>query len=152
MNKLKALYDIESVIIDNLPKLAEAATDNDLKKVLNDHLKETKDQSKRLEEAFKLLGETPDRLESEAIRGLVKDAEWCVENIEEGDQLDLALIGAASYVEHYEMAGYNSARMLAEASAESEVADLLDATFTEEETADMKLSDLATIISGRLSS
>jgi ferritin-like metal-binding protein YciE len=143
INKVKALYDIESVIIDNLPNLIEASTDKKLKTAFEDHLKETKEQSSRLEESFKLLGEKPGKLESEAIRGLVKDAEWVVRNIEDSGLLDLAIIGAASYVEHYEMAGYQTGIMLAEKLEENDVADLLNMTFTEEEAADGKLNDLA---------
>lgn len=150
INKLKALYDIESVIIDNLPNLAEAVRDTKLKKALEDHLEETKAQSKRLEDSFKLLKEAPGKLESEAIRGLVKDAEWVVENVEEGDARDLNIIAAASYVEHYEMAGYQAALMWAEKLDQADVADLLNMTFTEEESADGKMSDIANEIADRL--
>lgn len=149
MNKVKALYDIESVLIDSMPKLIEATTDRKLKALIEDHLKETKEQSKRLEEVFKLLDEKPEKLESDAIRGLVKDTEWLIENIDDSDLLDLGLIGAASYVEHYEMAGYNMAILLAEKLEENDVADLLNMTFTEEESADGKLNDLATTLSER---
>lgn len=143
LTKLKALYDIESVIIDNLPKLVEAASSRKLRAVFEDHLKETKEQSKRLEECFKLLDTKPEKLESDAIRGLVKDAVWVIENMGDSDILDLALIGAASYVEHYEMAGYNLAIHIAEKIEENDVADLLNMSFTEEESADGKLNDLA---------
>jgi ferritin-like metal-binding protein YciE len=146
MNKVQALYDIESVLIDSMPKMIEAATDRKLKVLIDDHLKETKEQSRRLEEVFKLLDAKPEKLESDAIRGLVKDAEWVMENIEDSDLLDLGIIGAASYVEHYEMAGYNMAIMLAEKLEENDAADLLNMTFTEEEAADGKLNDLAQAI------
>src|SRR4051812_13783751 len=108
INKLKALYDAESVLIDNLPELANAASDESLGEAFMDHLKETKEHSRRLEQTFKLLGEAPEKLEGEAIRGLVKDAEWVVENVEKGPARDLNLCAAASYAEHYEMAGYNA--------------------------------------------
>lgn len=151
INKLKALYDIESVIIDNLPSLTSAVSDSKLRMALEMHVGETKEQSKRLEEAFKLLGGTPERLEADAIRGLVKDAEWVVENIDEGDLRDLNIIAAASYVEHYEMAGYQSAILWAEKLEKHDVADLLNMSFTEEEAADGKLQDLATTLIERVS-
>lgn len=151
ITKLKALYDIESVIINSLPKITEAATDPKLKKALSDHLKETKEQSKRLEECFKLLNKPAGKLESEAIRGLARDTEWVIENVKDSDLLDLAIIGAASYVEHYEMAGYNLAILLAEKLEENDVADLLNMNFTEEEAADGKLNDLAVSLSERVS-
>jgi ferritin-like metal-binding protein YciE len=151
LNKIKALYDIESVIIESLPELVNAATDKDLKKAFKDHLDESKDQKDRLEKIFGILEEDLERLEAEAIRGLAKDTKWVVENIDEGNLLDINLIAAASYVEHYEMAGYNAAIRWAEKLEMKEVADLLNLSFTEEETADGKLQDIAGSILERVS-
>jgi ferritin-like metal-binding protein YciE len=150
LTKIKSLYDIELELINSLPKLAEAATDKNLKKGFEDHLKETEGQAKRLEKIFKLLDEKPSKLKVEAIRGLAKDAEWLIDNVEEGGPLDLSLITAASSVEHYEIAGYNGAIMLAEQIEEDEAIDLLEMTLSEEEAADTKLVELAGDIAERL--
>lgn len=150
VNKLKALYDIESEIVKNLPKLSEAATDANVKSGFDEHLKETEEHVKRIEEAFDVLGEEPEKLESEAIRGLAKDAEWVVKNVDEGDPRDINLIAAASYVEHYEMAGYMAAMMWAKEIGEDEVADLMKKTLGEEEAADKKMSKVAETIATRL--
>jgi ferritin-like metal-binding protein YciE len=150
VNKIKALYDIESEIIKALPKLSEAATDEDLKAGFDEHLAETEEQARRLEEIFEILGEEPDKLESEAIRGLAKDGEWVAKNIDEGDARDANLIAAASYVEHYEMAGYMAAIMWAKELGENDVADLLKESLEEEEAADEKMSKLGKTITKRL--
>jgi ferritin-like metal-binding protein YciE len=150
VTKIKALYDIELELVKNLPKLAKAATDKKLQKGFNDHLKQTKVQAQRLEKIFKIMGEKPSKLKCEAMIGLTADAEWIMKNTEEGDMLDLALIGAASHVEHYEIAGYNSGIALAEALEEDRIIDLLEMSLAEEEETDEKLSELAVVIADRL--
>lgn len=151
VTKVKALYDIESELVEALPKMAEKATDPDLKEAFQHHLEETEFQVKRLEDIFDLLSEDREKLETEAIRGLVKDAEWLMKNVEEGDALDAALIGAAHAVEHYEMAKYMGAQEWAEMLGDEGVASLLEETFEEEQQASEKLTELGTTICERLS-
>ncbi|MHB1330587.1 MAG: YciE/YciF ferroxidase family protein [Minisyncoccota bacterium] len=151
LTKIKALYDMEQELVEQLPKLAKAATDKNLKKALDDHQKETEEQAERLEAIFDILAETPDRLEGDAIRGMVKDAEWVIKNTEKGETLDLALIGVASHVEHYEMAGYMSASMIAEQLGQAEIIDLLDMTSSEEEALDIKITEIAAKIIEKIS-
>lgn len=148
--KMQTLYDIESELVDALPKLAEAATDPDLKEAFTEHLEETKGHVSRLESAFESLGEEPEKMKSEGIRGLAAEAEWCIKNVEEGDLLDVALISAARSTEHFEMSKYMTAQEMAEMLGEDEVSELLTETFEEEENADEKLEELGTEIAGRL--
>lgn len=145
-----ALYDTEQELVKQLPKLVNASSNRNLKKAFDDHHKETEEQARRLEAIFDILAEVPMELKGEAIRGLVKDAEWVINNTEKGDTLDLALIGTASYVEHYEMAGYISASMLAEQLGQTEIIDLLDMTSSEEEAADIKITEIASKMIERL--
>ena len=56
---------------------------------------------------------------------------------------DAALIGAAQRVEHYEIAGYGTARTLAELLGHQEAVDLLQQTLDEEKETDEKLTKLA---------
>lgn len=148
--KIQALYDIESELVKALPKMAEAATDTDLKEAFTEHLSETEFQVKRLEDIFDLLNEEHEKEESQAIRGLVKDSEWLVKNVEEGDALDVALIAAARSVEHFEMAKYVAAQEWAEMLGDEGVSALLEETFEEEENAEEKLGELATTIIERI--
>lgn len=146
ITKLQALYDVESEIIKALPKMAEMSSDETLAEIFESHLEETKAQAGRLEQAFEILGTKPKKLKVEAIRGMVKDSEWLIDNIERKEVLDAALITSARYVEHYEMAGYMSAKELSELLEEDEVTDLLDETLTEEQAADMKLAAAAIVV------
>jgi ferritin-like metal-binding protein YciE len=141
--KLKALYDIEQTIVEALPTMASEATDPDLKAAFENHVVETNMQVKRLEGVFELLEEEPETVKVEAIRGLVEDAEWLIELEPAGEILDAGLIGAARYVEHYEMAGYEGARALAETLGYDEIMEMLDQSLEEEKAADMLLSSLA---------
>lgn len=148
--KIRSLYDIESELVEALPTMTEAATDPDLKEAFREHLDETRGHVSKMENILELLGEDKEKLKVEGIKGLVKDAEWLVKNVEEGNALDAALIGAARSVEHYEMAKYMVAHEWAEMLGEEEVSDLLSETFEEEENADEKLSELGTLIAERI--
>jgi ferritin-like metal-binding protein YciE len=141
--KLRSLYDIEQQLVEALPAMATAATDKELKAGFKKHLTETKNQVKRLKAAFKLLKEKPEAMKVDAIRGLVKDANWTIKNVKGPEALDAALIAAAQYIEHYEMAGYMSAIDWAQEAGHSDVAKLLEETLEEEVNADEALADLA---------
>lgn len=141
--KIKALYDIEQQLIKALPKMAKNAQHPDLKQAFKDHLEETKEQAKRLEKIFDLLGVRPQKTLVEAIRGLVKDAQWLITHVKNKLARDASLISAAQYVEHYEMAGYGTAKEWAKDLGLTEAEQLLDETLKEEIAADEKLNSIA---------
>jgi len=141
--KLKALYDVETQLTKALPKMAKKADNEDLRIVFEEHLEETETQVERLEECFKLLGIKPAKTKVEAIRGMIADAEWVMKNVKDPQARDAAMIGAAQYVEHYEIAGYGTAAEWAELMDHADVKALLGETLEEEDAADEKLSDLA---------
>ena len=143
--KLQALYFAETEIAKALPKMVEAATDPDLKYAFQSHLKETEEHTSRLTQAFDMLGAKIEPLESDAVTGLIDDAQWCIDNISNSQVLDASLIAAAQYVEHFEMAGYGSAATWAEQIGELEVKKILGMTLDEEKAADEKLSALAMV-------
>lgn len=150
IQKLQALYDIEQELVKALPKLAKAATDSELKKAFSDHLKETKNHAKRLEEAFGILGIRPKKLKCEGIRGIAEDAAWVIKNVKGEEALDTNLAAAARYAEHYEMAGYLAAKGWAEALDESYIEELLTSTLEEEENADEALEEISKTLSEEL--
>jgi len=141
--KLKALLDIETQLVKALPKMAKAATDPDLKKGFERHLKETKVHAERLNKIFKIIEVKSGKTKVEAIRGMIKDVEWIIKKKPAKPALDAMLIAASSYVEHYEMAGYMTASNWAEMLGYSEVALILRETLKEEEAAADKLAGLA---------
>lgn len=143
IDEIKDLYDAEKQLLKALPKMARAATNEDLKKGFTTHLEETKNHVVRLEEVFEKLGVPARGKTCKAMDGLVAEGEEAID-LEGPDVIrDACLIGAAQRVEHYEMAAYGTARNFAEVVGEAEVVDLLQATLDEEKQTDKILTDLS---------
>jgi ferritin-like metal-binding protein YciE len=140
--EIKDLYDAEKQLVRALPKLAKAATAEDLITAFQEHLEVTKTQVGRLEKVFELVALKPKSKSCEGMKGLVAEGQEAIEQDGQDTLRDVMLIGAAKRVEHYEMAGYQSAILLADAMGNEEAAELLRQTLTEEEEADGKLESL----------
>lgn len=144
IDELKDVYSSEKQLVQALPKLAKASSSKDLKKAFEGHLSETKGHIKRIEQIFKLLGETPKSKTCEATRGLVEEGKDAIDTEFEGENLqDNLLIGCGQKVEHYEIASYGTLKAWAEKMNKPKVVKLLDETLEEEKAADKKLSDIA---------
>ncbi len=140
---LKDLYWAEKALVKNLPKMAKNATSRHLTTAVNDHLADTKNQVKRLEDAFKALGLKAEAVKCEAMNGLLKEAKEIMEETQPGAVRDAAIIAAAQKVEHYEIASYGTMATYAKLLGEKEVLKLLLETLKEEKTCDKDLTKLA---------
>lgn len=143
VTELRDLFDAEQQLIEALPKMAQAATNQDLKKVFQQHLKETKNQVQRLEKVFKNLGQEPSGKTCEAMEGLISEGEEIVEAKGNAAARDAALIAAAQRVEHYEISGYGTVVAYARTLRRQEDVNLLEQTLEEEKDADELLNDVA---------
>ena len=143
MDQIQDLYDAEKRLVDALPKMAEAAQSPELKSAFQNHLTETKGQVNRLESVFKRLGKEASRESCEAMKGLIKEGEQVVDAKGDPAVKDAALIAAAQRVEHYEIAGYGTARTFAQQLGHTDLAQLLQETLDEEGNADKKLTQIA---------
>jgi ferritin-like metal-binding protein YciE len=141
--ELNDLYDGEKRLCDALPQMAEAATSPALKQAFQAHLQETKRQVSRLEQIFVDLGRPASRETCDAMKGLIKEGSEIIDATGNPDVRDAALISAAQRVEHYEVAGYGSARTFAQHLGHSNVVRLLQLTLEEEKETDAKLTQLA---------
>ncbi|HMF79300.1 MAG TPA: ferritin-like domain-containing protein [Bryobacteraceae bacterium] len=143
VDQLKDLYDAENRLVEALPKMAEAAYTPKLREAFSSHLAETRNHVARLDQAFTALGVPPERETCAAMKGLISEGSQVIDA--KGDLVvrDAALIAAAQRVEHYEMAGYGSARTFAQQLGLREIAALLQSTLNEEGGADKKLTELA---------
>ena len=142
---LKDIYFAEKKILAALPKMAKAARFDRLRECFEEHLIETEAQIERLNECFSLLGETARTKPCKGMMGLVEEGR---EVMAEGEQkedavADLALIGAAQRVEHYEISGYTTAKNLAQQLRHSAIVSLLAKSLAEEENADQLLNQIA---------
>ena len=143
IDELKDLYSAESQLVKALPKIAKAASSDELRQGFEEHLEQTKGHVQRLEKIFQALGESPKGKKCKGMEGLIEEGSEGIEEDYEGSVLDAALIGAAQRVEHYEIAGYGTVRSMAETLGESNHVSLLEETLEEEKETDEKLSELA---------
>ena len=143
IDELKDLYSAEKQIVRALPKIAKAASSPELQKALLGHLEETKGQIVRLEKIGEIVGKKLTGKTCVGMKGVLEEGSEVLEDTDKGVVRDAALISACQRVEHYEMAGYGSAREFSKLLGQMEVATLLDETLDEEKNADKKLSAIS---------
>ena len=143
VEQLQDLYDAEQRLTKALPKMAAAAHSASLKSAFEEHLRQTENQVKRLEQVFQHIGKTAQTKTCEAMKGLVEEGSEVISGSGDPDVKDAALIAAAQRVEHYEIAAYGTARTFAQRLGKPEAARLLQQTLDEEAETDKKLTGLA---------
>ena len=132
VEELQDIYWAEKHLVKELPKMQKAATTDELADAFGDHQAATEEHVSRLEEVFKIMGETAKAKKCEAMEGLVKEAHEIIEDTEEETATrDVALIMAAQKVEHYEIATYGSLVQLAKTIGLHDVAEVLAETLQE---------------------
>jgi ferritin-like metal-binding protein YciE len=140
--EIKDIYDFEKRLVRAIPKMAKAASSDELRSALTEHLEVTKNQVGRIEQVFEHLGVPPKAKTCAGMKGILDEGEETMQTDAEDNLLDVAIIGAAQRVEHYEMAAYASVRAMAEQLGNQEVVDLLQETWDEEREADERLSEI----------
>jgi Mn-containing catalase len=145
IDQLRDILHAEKQLLKALPKMARAARYDRLRELMELHLAETEEQVERINECFSLLGVTARAKACKAMMGLVEEGEEVIEEGKEKEDAlaDLALIGAAQRVEHYEISGYTTAKNLAQQLRHSAVVALLSKSLAEEENADQLLNQVA---------
>jgi ferritin-like metal-binding protein YciE len=143
IHNLKDIYSAETQLVRALPEIAKAASDPSLVDAVKKHLEETKVHVERLERIAEILEITPRGVSCKAMKGLVEECQESIEEEGEPYLKDLGLIAAAQKVEHYEISAYGTARALAVAAGNQEIADILQTTLDEEGATDKNLTTLA---------
>ena len=143
VEQLQDLYDAEQRLTKALPKMAGAAHNPSLKAAFEEHLRQTENQVKRLEQVFQSLGKSAKTKTCEAMKGLVEEGSEIIGSNGDPNVKDAALIAAAQRVEHYEIAAYGTARTFAQRLGKPDAARLLQQTLEEEADTDKKLTALA---------
>jgi ferritin-like metal-binding protein YciE len=146
VDELRDLLSAEKQITKALPKMAKAASSEELRAAFEEHLTQTEGQIARLEQAFEILGHSARAKKCLGMEGLIEEGKEHLEEDMEPAVKDAALIAAAQKVEHYEIASYGSARAWAQDTGQDQVAELLQATLDEEAETDRKLSKLAEML------
>jgi ferritin-like metal-binding protein YciE len=140
---LKDLYSAEKQLVKALPKMAKNAQSPDLQKAFQEHLRQTEGQVDRIERIFSEMGGSPRGKKCVGMEGLVEEGNELLQEDVEPDVLDAGLIAAAQKVEHYEIAGYGTARAWAQRLGYDKAARLLQETLEEESMANEKLNKIA---------
>ncbi|HVH27959.1 MAG TPA: ferritin-like domain-containing protein [Vicinamibacterales bacterium] len=144
VEELRDIYDAEKRLTKAIPKMAKAATNDDLRTALKEHLAETEQQVVRLEEAFEELEAPAKGKPCAGMKGIIEEGDEHVgEDFDDDGLRDATIIGAAQRVEHYEMAAYGTAIAHARLLDQSGVVKLLEQTLAEEKQADEKLTEIA---------
>jgi len=143
IDELKDLYSAENQLVKALPKMAKAASSDELRQGFEEHLEQTRGHVDRLEKIFEALRETPKGKKCKGMEGLVEEGAEVIEEDFEGSLMDAALIGAAQRVEHYEIAAYGTVCAFAEELGEEDQIALLTETLEEEKETDEKLTKLS---------
>jgi ferritin-like metal-binding protein YciE len=143
LDELRDAYDLEKQIVKALPKMAKAAAAVKLRAAFEGHLKETKGQVDRLEQAFRLLGETARGKHCDGMAGILKEGASVMEEDFDDATMDACLIASAQRVEHYEMAAYGTLIAWGKVLGYKRVVALLEKSLMQENSADKKLTGLA---------
>jgi ferritin-like metal-binding protein YciE len=140
---LKDIYYAEKKILSALPKMAKAATSDELRAAFETHHDETEEQISRLEQVFEAVDAKPQGKKCAAIEGILEEGQEIMKEYKGSPALDAGLLAAAQAVEHYEISRYGTLRAWAEELGLEDVAKLLEETLKEEEATDEKLTELA---------
>ena len=145
IEQLRDILHAEKQLTKALPKMAKSARSAQLQHLFETHLEQTEAQAERLNECLRMLGSAARAKPCKGMAGLVEEGEEVMQEGKEKDDApaDLALIGVAQRVEHYEMAAYTTARNLAVQMRQSEIVQLLTMSLGEEQNAGQLLDQVA---------
>jgi len=143
VDELRDAYDAEKQLLKALPKLAEAATSDELRTAFENHLEETLGHVEKLEQVFGSIDEKVRGKHCDGIAGIIEEGKSIMEEDFDGATMDACLIAAGQRSEHYEMAAYGALVAWANTMGHSQAAGLLQAILEEERAADAKLTELA---------
>ena len=142
--QLEDLHSAETQLVGALPKMAQAAHHEQLRDAFQNHLDETRGHVSRVEEALGELGISMPTEVCKGMQGLLAEGEEVIGKGGDPTARDAAIIAAAQRIEHYEIAGYGTARTLAGELDYGDAEDLMDQTLDEESQADKLLTKIAT--------
>src|SRR5215212_2707077 len=124
IEEMRDLYSAEKQLTKAMPRMAKKASNPQLKRAFETHLRETEVQIQRLEKIFEKLGKKPTGKKCAAMEGLIEEGKEMMGEDMADDVMDAALISAAQKVEHYEIASYGTVRTYANLLGNKEAARL----------------------------
>ncbi|SMB96040.1 Ferritin-like metal-binding protein YciE [Deinococcus hopiensis KR-140] len=143
IHKLKDIYSAEQQALQAMQQSVTAVQTPELKQGITLHIQQTEGQIERLEQIFQKLGEQPGGVTCEGMKGLVEEAQKLLQENASPEVLEAGLIAAQQAIEHYEIAGYGTARTYAQLLGDQDAVQLLEQTLEEEKLTDEKLTQVA---------
>ncbi|MCC6165837.1 MAG: ferritin-like domain-containing protein [Caldilineaceae bacterium] len=144
IDQLNDLYSAEKQLVAALPKLAEAASTPQLKQAFQNHLEQTQGHMQTLEQMLTGMNEKAGGHKCKGMEGLIEEGKEVIGKRGDSKVKDAALIAAAQKCEHYEIAGYGSARTFAQNLGYTQAVDMLQQILDQEGETNKLLTALAT--------
>src|SRR3954451_8032574 len=112
-HELGAIYDAEHSFLEGQQEMVQRATDEELQRAIRNHITQTQQHIRNLEQVFRELGQESRRETNKVARGLVSEAREILQETQgealQGDTLrDCAINTALIKVEHFEIASYRN--------------------------------------------
>jgi len=134
LHGLGDIYDAEHQFLEAQQEMLPQATSPTVISLLETHIAQTEEHITTIEEVFKLLNETPERVKCQGAAGIVTEGQKTLKEVSGNPQLvDLGIAGGCGKVEHYEIANYRMLITGAEQMGQTEVVKLLTRNLKQEE-------------------
>lgn len=143
VHKLKDLYSAEQQALQEMQQAVQKVQSPQLKQGIQQHIQQSEQQVQRLEQIFQQMGQQPGGVTCEGMKGIVQEGQKAMQENASPEVMDAAIISLQQAVEHYEMAGYGTARTYAQLLKNDQAAQLLEQTLNEEKQTDEKLTQIA---------
>ena len=143
LHTLKDVLNAEKQVLRALPKMAGKTSSAELKEAFDTHLVETEGQIERIGKVFEMIDKRAQGKPCAAMEGLVEESKEAMEEIEDPEVLDAALLSGAQAVEHYEIARYGTLIAWAKQLGLNDAVNLLGQNLDEEKKTDVLLTKLA---------
>jgi ferritin-like metal-binding protein YciE len=143
VHELQDVYYAEKTLTQVLPQLASEASDRELTRAFESHLKETQKQIVNLEKVFKNVNRSAQGESCPGIDGIKREHDKFMQEHQTTELLsDVFLTGAASRTEHYEIAAYTGLIEQARALGERDSVKLLQENLKQEKDALKKVETI----------
>lgn len=144
--ELQEARSFEQMLLEALPKLADAASDERLKTAFREHAAATREHENRLESILNGLNADPKQHKDQSMQRLVQESSKMAELVAAGPVRDAALIASAQRLEHYEIAVYGTLAAYAQNLGHDDAREILHDILEQEKDTDELLSELAQAI------
>jgi ferritin-like metal-binding protein YciE len=133
LHELSDVYDAEHQLTAAMQEMMEQATNAEVKKGLQRHIKETQQQIKNLDAAFKMMKAEPEKIKCKGAAGLISEYKGTAKDIKDPMLLDGFICGAGVKAEHYEIESYKGLVDKAKLLGQTKAAELFETNLAMEE-------------------